>query len=124
MMILNTSLEMTTMDLIMTTSRGRNLYKEMKLLPGHDTINHPGSSITFLTETAIEIINHLPYPNRNIHVYFIAGLIDLSEKITDTNYREYICNDSFTDSFTHMRNFLDDTQEKLPTQEQHHALRQ
>ena len=118
MMILNTNPEMTTMDLIMTTSRGRDLYKEMRLLPGHDAINpifsvHPGSSFTFLTETAIEIINHSPYPNRNIHVYFVAGLIDLSEKITDINYREYICNDSFTDSFTHMRTLLDDTQEKI-----------
>ena len=116
-MILNTNPEMTTMDLIMTTSRGRDLYKEMRLLPWHDAINpifsvHPGSSFTFLTETAIEIINHSPYPNRNIHVYFVAGLIDLSEKITDINYREYICNDSFTDSFTHMRTLLDDTQEK------------
>ena len=117
MMILNTSPEMTTTDLTMTTSRGRDPYEEMPLLPVHDTINpifslHPGSSFTFLTATTIEITNHSPYPNRNMHVYFIADLIDLSEKITDTNYREYICNDSSIDSFTNMRNFLDDTQEK------------
>ena len=85
----------------------------LDMIPSIPFSVHPGSSFTFLTETAIEIINHSPYPNRNIHVYFVAGLIDLSEKITDINYREYICNDSFTDSFTHMRNLLDDTQEKI-----------
>ena len=80
MMILNTSPEMAIMDLIMVISRGRDLYEEMELLPGHNAINsiysvQPGSFFTFLTEAAIEIINHSPYPNRNMHVYFVAGMI-------------------------------------------------
>ena len=73
MMILNTSPEMAIMDLTLATSRGRDLYEEMELLPGHDAINpiftvHPGSSFTFLTETAIEIINH-PHTPTETYMY-------------------------------------------------------
>ena len=38
------------------------------------------------------------------------GLIDLSEKITDIHYKEFICNDSYIDSYHNMQNILDSTQ--------------
>ena len=103
------------MDLIMATSRGKGLSGEFDVLPDNPLINpifsiHPGRSLSFLTDKAIEIITNSPYPTHTIHVYFIAGLIDLSEKITDIHYKEIICNDSYIDSYHNMQNILDNTQ--------------
>ena len=106
------------MDLVMATSRGKGLSEEFDLLPENPLINpifsiHPGRSLSFLTDKAIEIITNSPYPTHTIHVYFIAGLIDLSEKITDIHYKEFICNDSYIDSYHNMQNILDNTQTRI-----------
>lgn len=88
------------MDLIMCTSRGKNLESFMN--HHHDNplistrfIVRSGSPILNLAKEATHIINHSPIPNSQIHVYFIAGLIEITEKITDTHYQEIIFNDSY-----------------------------
>ena len=114
------------MDLVMATSRGKGLSEEFDLLPENPLINpifsiHPGRSLSFLTDKAIEIITNSPYPTHTIHVYFIAGLIDLSEKITDIHYKEFICNDSYIDSYHNMQNILDNTQTRITLLCHHHS---
>ena len=115
------------MDLVMATSRGKGLSEEFDLLPENPLINpifsiHPGRSLAFLTDKAIEIITNSPYPTHTIHVYFIAGLIDLSEKITDIHYKEFICNDSYIDIYHKMQKHTRQHTNKNPQHRRHPLL--
>ena len=106
------------MDLVMATSHGKGLSEEFSLkIPTSTPIfsTHPGRSLSFLTDKAIEIITNSPYPTHKIHVYFISGLIDLSEKITDIHYKEFICNDSYIDSNHNMQTYLTTHKQESPT---------
>ena len=64
------------------------------------TITRPGSSLHRLTEEAVSIIDSPKnvFEPENIHVYFLAGLTDITEKITDQNYQEVIFIDSPVDA--------------------------
>ena len=87
------------MDLVMCTSRGKGLEDALYSLPENPIINphfivRPGTPILDLTREAENIITHSSTPNSLIHVYFIAGLIDITEKIKDHIYEEVIFNES------------------------------
>ena len=60
-----------------------------------DFIVRPGTPILDLTWEAENIIAHSSTPNSLIHVYFIAGLIDITKKIEDHIYEKVIFNESF-----------------------------
>ena len=83
----------------MCTSRGKGLEDALYSLPENPIINphfivRPGTPILDLTREAENIITHSSTPNSLIHVYFIAGLIDITEKIKDHIYEEVIFNES------------------------------
>ena len=87
------------MDVIMCTSRGRHLKKYFEHSINPPTIiTRPGSSIHHLTEEAVSIIEKHDSEPENIHVYFLAGLTDITEKIADQNYQEVIFIDSPVDA--------------------------
>ena len=72
------------MDIIMATSRGRELEPYFERIPNTIMRVMPGSSIERLTHTATTIINqHPPSPSKPHFVYFIAGLPDVTTRTTN-----------------------------------------
>ena len=93
------------MDLIMCTSRGRGLEEAMLTLPENPLLNthfivRPGAQIRRLADEAHDIILKSPISSHCIIVYFIAGLCDITQKISDHHYQEIIFNDSFPEAPT------------------------
>ena len=70
------------MNLLMCTSRGKGvkpLVNQHSIVFDHIIIR-PGKSITTLAKEAIKIIHASPLNPSEIHVYFPAGLIDVTQK--------------------------------------------
>lgn len=82
------------MDLIMTTSRGKGMgeiFGKQKHLfnINKKVITISGATIDHLTNKALDIIANHPSPS-SIHVYFIAGIPDITTMIRDVGYEEVI----------------------------------
>ena len=78
-------------DLIMCTSRGRGLEEAMLTLPENPLLNthfvvRLGAQIRELPDEAHYIILKSPVSSHRIIVYFIAGLCDITQKISDHYY--------------------------------------
>ena len=72
------------MDIVMATSRGRDIEYHFGGRPAVQIHVHPGKSLAYLTHQALHHINKLKYSTKytggDIHVYYMAGLCDITYK--------------------------------------------
>ena len=72
------------MNIIMATSRGEGLKKIYKGKPAIQLHVHKGSTLAFLTHTALRHIHKLKrdpqHRDTDIHIYFMAGICDITYK--------------------------------------------
>ena len=85
------------MDLVMATSRGKGLAPLLR----NDSLKipiivepHGGAFIEDLTNMAVDIIDRSHFKPKDIHVYYIAGLPDITVKEKGPHYQEVIFNES------------------------------
>ena len=103
------------MDLVVATSRGRSLEHYFRHRWSAHLIWRSGASIKSLVKEADEFLKHHRGNSRPHHVFFVAGLPDLTERKRGKSYEEAI----FEEALIRMKNTIISAQESI--QDNHNA---
>ena len=107
------------MDLVVATSRGRSLEHYFKHRWSAHLIWRSGASIKSLVKEADKFLKHHRGNSRPHHIFFVAGLPDLTERKRGKSYEEVIFEETPEEALIRMKNAITSAQESI--QENHNA---
>ena len=107
------------MDLVVATSCGRSLEHYFKHRWSAHIIWRSGASIKSLVKEADEFLKHHRGNSRPHHVFFMAGLPDLTERKRGKSYEEVISEETPEEVPIRMKNTITSAQESI--QDNHNA---
>ena len=100
------------MNIIVSSSRGRAVEPYFRKAYTHHSpykfVTIPGGKIESLTEIAIELISKLSPDTKPVHIYYLAGIPDITTILADrrNHYEEVVFNGEPQSAINHMSSLI------------------